>query len=90
MVLAFDEHGASRPVVMGKELAFATSTKAYRVSFVTNTIATAPLASAVGLTSTSAGIFVAGARSFGRVQLPSEAVAHSGAKVASSDDSEWY
>ncbi len=91
IVLAFDEPTSSRPSVIGKELVFATRSKAYRVSFVTNTIATADIPEGAALSATSTGLFATGLTSFGRVEIAaSEPAAHTVSTVVTSDDSSWY
>jgi hypothetical protein len=91
MVLAFDERTASRPLVVGKDLVFATRSKAYRVSFVTNTIATADIPEGAQLSATSTGLFATGLTSFGRVVIGmADSATHTVSMVTSDDDSSWY
>jgi hypothetical protein len=90
-VLAFEERTSTRPLVIGKELVFATQSKAYRVSFVTNTIATAEIPDGAALSATSTGLFATGLTTFGRVEIAmTERSAHTVSTVASADDSSWY
>jgi len=91
IVLAFDDNAGSRPLVVGKDLVFSTATKAYRVSFVTNTIATAEIPEGASLSATSTGLFASGLTSFGRVEIAmNERSAHTVSTVVSDDDSSWY
>jgi hypothetical protein len=91
IVLAFDERTSTRPLVVGKELVFATASKAYRVSFVTNTIATADIPEGASLSATGTGLFASGLTSFGRVEIAmSERTTHSVSSVVSDEDSSWY
>lgn len=91
IVLAFDEATSSRPVVIGKELVFASRSKAYRVSFATSTIATADIPEGASLSATSTGVFATGLTSFGRVEIAmSERPAHTVSHVVADDDSSWY
>jgi hypothetical protein len=90
-VLAFDERTASQPLVVGKDLVFATRSKAYRVSFVTNTIATADIPEGAQLSATSTGLFATGLTSFGRVVIGmADSATHTVSMVTSDDDSSWY
>jgi len=91
IVLAFDERTSSRPLVIGKDLVFATASKAYRVSFVTSTIATAEVPDGASLSATNTGLFATGLTSFGRVEIAtSDRAAHSVSTVTVDDDSSWY
>ncbi len=91
IVLAFDERTSTRPLVMGKELVFATASKAYRVSFVTNTVATADIPAGAQLSAMSTGLFASGLTSFGRVEIAmTERTAHSVSTVAADEDTSWY
>ncbi|MFN0248202.1 MAG: hypothetical protein ACKV2T_15025 [Kofleriaceae bacterium] len=97
IVLAFDERTSSRALVVGNQgvgspaVVFATASKAYRVSFVTNTIATADIPEGAQLSATSTGLFATGLTSFGRVELAmTDRAAHTVSSVPSDDDSSWY
>jgi hypothetical protein len=90
-VLAFDERTSTRPLVVGKELVFAAASKAYRVSFVTNTITTADIPEGAQLSATSTGLFASALTSFGRVEMAMhDRAAHTVSSVDSDDDSSWY
>ena len=91
IVLAFDERTSSRPLVVDKQLVFATASKAYRVSFVTTTIATADIPDNASLVATSTGLFATGLTSFGRVDIAmTDQPAHTVSMASVDDDSSWY
>lgn len=91
IVLAVEDTTGSRPIVAGAALVFGTRSKAYRVSFVTNTITSAEVPEHASFSATSTGLFATGLTTFGRVEIAMNDVpAHTVSAVVGDDDLSWY